>query len=465
MAEHYDIDEIKSRLNITRLFELDSHHLKRSGSTLVTSCPFHDEKTPSCQVNESKSMFHCFGCSAHGDIFEYWQQSRNCDFKTALSQLASMIGLSPREMESRAIRPKTTKKPGKAEPDLPTELSGSDLTDWKTANSRLESDPEQQRKIAKWRGYSETIIPWAISKNLIGLYNYYSQNRVALLVKMPSEGELIPVASHIRLASKSKGNPNDKQSWRFSPSGCGAWPFIVGDHSKAKYLFITEGQWDALALIDLMKWHEKTEWPKHICVIGMRGASSGDKLIANYELRKDAIAFAFADADAAGSTWFFAPCYQCSLHPKNKGAEQKKQDCTKCTIRTPSFIEKLEGKIKTVHGIQPTENGCDLNDIIRNGTLTRNALQDFLKSKIPIRRSKPIGDTIIQWCKKNQDAAHPPEIIEAIHYIINDDTRPKKRKPLETWIVHWKKQNLPSEKINNLQTLWATYKNDNQITH
>lgn len=465
MPDHYDIDEIKSRLNITRLFELDSRHLKRSGSSLVAHCPFHDEKTPSCQVNEAKSNYHCYGCGAHGDIFEYWQQSRGCDFKTALEQLADIIGLSPVEMQAKAPKATKTNKPKIKKEELPKELSGSSLSDWESANNRLKNDPAYQEKIAKWRGYTNTIIPWAAENNLIGLYQYYNKTRAALLVEMPTEKKLIPVGSHIRLSANSPGNKHTKQSWRFTPAGCGAWPFIVGDHTSAKYLFITEGQWDALALIDMMEWHKQHKWPTHICVIGMRGASSGDKLTENYSLRKDSIAFAFADADQAGSNWFFAPCYQCPKHPKNSDQNISTKDCQNCPQRKPSFIEKLQTKIKTVHGIQPAEAGCDLNDIISTGQLTKEHMRNFLKSKIPIHRAKPIGDTITQWCRKNKDANHPPEIINAIEQILTDKKRPKNRKPLSTWVTHWKKMNLNNDEINNLQATWEIYKQDNQLTH
>lgn len=38
---------------------------RRSGSKLLASCPFHQERTAS-MVIYSDNSFHCFGCSAHG---------------------------------------------------------------------------------------------------------------------------------------------------------------------------------------------------------------------------------------------------------------------------------------------------------------------------------------------------------------------------------------------------------------
>lgn len=467
MHGKYDIDEIKSRLSISDLFTRDSRILKRIGNTLVTHCPFHEERTPSCQVDDHNSSYHCYGCGAHGDIFDYWQQTRGVDFKTALEQIAGILGMSatdyadtpPPQPKYHATKVKTqkTEQPPKA-------LDGSDLEKWQQANKKLSDCLKYQRKIAKWRGYSKSVISWACREGLIGLYDYYNTQRVALLVQMPQEGKLIPVASHIRLAPNSQGNPHAKQSWRFYPSGCGAWPFIYGDHEQAKYLFITEGQWDALALIDLMGWHKKTTWPDSLCVIGLRGASSGEKLIANYKLRKDAIAFAFADADQAGSNWFFQPCFKCPSHPKNQEADNPEVDCTRCEARKPSFIEQLQKKIKIIHGLQPQEAGNDLNDIIRSGELTRSNLLEFIKSKVPDHKAKPTGLTIFQYCRKIKDSETSPEIKQAIEHIMNDPTRPLKRKNLAWWVKHWERQELPPDKLQNLRTLWQEYATHEQIT-
>jgi len=38
-------------------------------------CPFHDENTPSFHVYPEG--YHCFGCNAHGDIFDFWAQYYN----------------------------------------------------------------------------------------------------------------------------------------------------------------------------------------------------------------------------------------------------------------------------------------------------------------------------------------------------------------------------------------------------
>jgi CHC2 zinc finger len=48
--------------------------LKRAGRTLIALCPFHGEKTPSFHVYKD-GHYHCFGCGAHGDVFNWLMQA------------------------------------------------------------------------------------------------------------------------------------------------------------------------------------------------------------------------------------------------------------------------------------------------------------------------------------------------------------------------------------------------------
>ncbi|HUG83799.1 MAG TPA: CHC2 zinc finger domain-containing protein, partial [Euzebya sp.] len=53
-----DIQALKERLNIVDVIQPYTA-LKRSGSSHMGRCPFHDEKSPSFSVNEQKSFYHC----------------------------------------------------------------------------------------------------------------------------------------------------------------------------------------------------------------------------------------------------------------------------------------------------------------------------------------------------------------------------------------------------------------------
>ena len=41
------------------------------GDQFTIRCPFHDDRTPSCSINVSKGLFHCFGCPASGNVLDF----------------------------------------------------------------------------------------------------------------------------------------------------------------------------------------------------------------------------------------------------------------------------------------------------------------------------------------------------------------------------------------------------------
>ncbi len=87
------VDEIKSRCNIVDIVGRVVP-LKRAGSNYKGICPFHNEKTPSFVVSETKQIFTCFGCGATGDMFEFVKRYYNLDFRGAVEMLAKEYGIS-----------------------------------------------------------------------------------------------------------------------------------------------------------------------------------------------------------------------------------------------------------------------------------------------------------------------------------------------------------------------------------
>ncbi len=52
-------------------------------------CPFHEEITPSFHIFNGldRARFHCFGCGATGDIFNYLQRTKKLSFTQAVMYL------------------------------------------------------------------------------------------------------------------------------------------------------------------------------------------------------------------------------------------------------------------------------------------------------------------------------------------------------------------------------------------
>ena len=87
------LEEIRSRNEITDLISTYVK-LKRTGSSLVGLCPFHNEKTPSFTVTPRKQMFYCFGCHRGGNVITFTQLYENCSFQEAVQMLAQRGGVA-----------------------------------------------------------------------------------------------------------------------------------------------------------------------------------------------------------------------------------------------------------------------------------------------------------------------------------------------------------------------------------
>ncbi|MDD5066922.1 MAG: DNA primase, partial [bacterium] len=87
------INKVKERLNITDVVK-DYMKLKKSGRNWTGLCPFHIEKTPSFFVNEEKGIYHCFGCSASGNMFNFIMRVENVPFPESIKILAQKAGIT-----------------------------------------------------------------------------------------------------------------------------------------------------------------------------------------------------------------------------------------------------------------------------------------------------------------------------------------------------------------------------------
>ncbi len=67
--------------------------LKRAGSGWKALCPFHDEKTPSFNVNQTRQWYTCFGCGERGDVYTFIQKMEGVEFPEALRMLADRASI------------------------------------------------------------------------------------------------------------------------------------------------------------------------------------------------------------------------------------------------------------------------------------------------------------------------------------------------------------------------------------
>ena len=99
----YDIDErkkdeLKSCLPVVlnRYFGIIPRTDKRK---YKVCCPFHQEKTPSCEIDTIKGLYHCFGCGKSGDAFTLVAEVENLnlddwkEFQQAAKIIADLGGV------------------------------------------------------------------------------------------------------------------------------------------------------------------------------------------------------------------------------------------------------------------------------------------------------------------------------------------------------------------------------------
>ena len=76
------------------LKEIEKHiKLKARGSLFWAKCPFHNENTASFAVNPEKQFYHCFGCGAHGNVFNFLMNYKNLSFKEVLLELGETYNI------------------------------------------------------------------------------------------------------------------------------------------------------------------------------------------------------------------------------------------------------------------------------------------------------------------------------------------------------------------------------------
>ena len=88
--EFYEL--LRSRIKLSDVVRQKISLIKKAGE-YVGLCPFHQEKTPSFTVNDSKRFYHCFGCSAHGDVIRFTSNLSGLSYNDSAIKLANDFGI------------------------------------------------------------------------------------------------------------------------------------------------------------------------------------------------------------------------------------------------------------------------------------------------------------------------------------------------------------------------------------
>ena len=80
-------EQIKTAVSVPE-FVLQFVELDQRGMGL---CPFHDDKQASFSVHAEHNYWNCFACGMGGSVIDFWMRWQQCDFKTAVKELAHML--------------------------------------------------------------------------------------------------------------------------------------------------------------------------------------------------------------------------------------------------------------------------------------------------------------------------------------------------------------------------------------
>ncbi|MEH2165211.1 MAG: DNA primase [Nostoc sp.] len=81
------IEEVKLRADIVDVVS-EYVVLRKRGKDFVGLCPFHDEKSPSFTVSQTKQMYYCFGCQSGGNAIKFVMELGKRSFADVVLDLA-----------------------------------------------------------------------------------------------------------------------------------------------------------------------------------------------------------------------------------------------------------------------------------------------------------------------------------------------------------------------------------------
>lgn len=95
-------ESIQQVINRSDIVEVIGQFLKlrRRGTNYIANCPFHNEKSPSFNVNPAKGIYKCFGCGKGGDVVSFVEEYEKFSFVEAIRWLANFYQVELNETEA-----------------------------------------------------------------------------------------------------------------------------------------------------------------------------------------------------------------------------------------------------------------------------------------------------------------------------------------------------------------------------
>ena len=98
MIDQATIDRIMAATDIVEVVS-DFVSLRKRGANYWGLCPFHDDKTPSFSVSQSKGVCKCFSCGKGGSAIHFIMEHEQLSYYEALKYLAKKYNIEIHEKE------------------------------------------------------------------------------------------------------------------------------------------------------------------------------------------------------------------------------------------------------------------------------------------------------------------------------------------------------------------------------
>ncbi len=93
MIPEQTIARVRESIDLVELVRESVPGLKKTGRNFQARCPFHQERTPSFNVNPEMGLFKCFGCGVGGDAFKFVMLMDGLNYPESIRKLAARVGV------------------------------------------------------------------------------------------------------------------------------------------------------------------------------------------------------------------------------------------------------------------------------------------------------------------------------------------------------------------------------------
>jgi len=227
---------------------------KGKGEQLTISCPFHNEKTPSCKVHSGKKVFNCFGCGAGGNVLEFIVMKEHgnpkdsADFRKGALKAVEIMGDTDRMGQKSRSEHSTMTKTSQTTSHNPSSQKSQNLDDSRLKENKVLEfalTPDSKHRFLENRGLTQA----QISEFGLGYQNRgMMKNRIVFPIHNENN-ELIAYSGRWVDEEVPKGEMRYKLPEGFYKSlVLYNLNRVITQFPNTKHIVIVEGFWSAIRL-------------------------------------------------------------------------------------------------------------------------------------------------------------------------------------------------------------------------